>query len=410
MWNNFAVQKARKLLRFLKGTIRQPAQQAQRSPQVSQPVMSFDMNSGQLARGQGNVAPRSPYSLSPSPPPAPPRSPYGLSPNPQPRSPYNVIADVGLPAQGPSAYAINGTPREEGLEGRLSQLYDGPSEMEAPTLTEFAQAVMAEGLHPGHEYRGLSGREFVMERDMRKDQGAPYDHPAGFLLGKLLEFYELIKAKNPLMKQTFWGMLGALRKDDLLAIWKLPVANQAEADEIVRRFQQGVRMLGPEKRKGYRVTVKNQLMYWAHWPEFEPLDTSPDGLFFLRRSKTSNLGLAKDQIAIWVLSKDDELYTHPAKLYRFHHTSFGSGDEVRCAGEWCVVKGKLQWISGASGHYKPTMENMKNTVAVLAKKFGISANNYNVVCQTNSGVELDVPARRFLFEDLSVLKQAYKLG
>ena len=51
---------------------------------------------------------------------------------------------------------------------------------------------------------------------------------------------------------------------------------------------------------------------------------------------------------------------------RFNHSSFNAGADVICAGMIYFQKGKLLWIDNNSGHYKPTKDNLKNAVNILA--------------------------------------------
>jgi hypothetical protein len=60
-----------------------------------------------------------------------------------------------------------------------------------------------------------------------------------------------------------------------------------------------------------------------------------------------------------------------------HHTSFVDGQPVKAAGEWHVVRGKLQWLSGASGHYHTTGANLQVAIRVLETQ-GIKAKSYKI--------------------------------
>lgn len=61
-----------------------------------------------------------------------------------------------------------------------------------------------------------------------------------------------------------------------------------------------------------------------------------------------------DGFAAFVWTKDSELLVAPHLPGTFHHSSFVSGDVVRCAGMIKVVHGKVTAVSNNSGHYKPT--------------------------------------------------------
>jgi len=77
---------------------------------------------------------------------------------------------------------------------------------------------------------------------------------------------------------------------------------------------------------------------------------------------------------IWVCAPDGgfttpSFYSHIGKMGKFHHSSLKAGDDVICAGEWIVDKGKLLKISGNSGHYRPTLDHLHAAVLRMAKAF-----------------------------------------
>ena len=47
------------------------------------------------------------------------------------------------------------------------------------------------------------------------------------------------------------------------------------------------------------------------------------------------------------------------KENHLHHSSFVGGADIRCAGMIKVVRGKVEMISNNSGHYRPSVENLK---------------------------------------------------
>jgi hypothetical protein len=78
-----------------------------------------------------------------------------------------------------------------------------------------------------------------------------------------------------------------------------------------------------------------------------------------------------------VMSKDDRFYTHPSKIYRFHHTSLVSGEPVKAAGEWYVEHGDLKWLSGASGPYHTTAAGLQEAIRVPTE-YGVPAWSYKI--------------------------------
>ncbi len=57
--------------------------------------------------------------------------------------------------------------------------------------------------------------------------------------------------------------------------------------------------------------------------------------------------------------------THPIF---FNHSSFCAGREVVCAGTFACLEGKLKYLSNNSGHYKPSAENLKQCLVLLAQE------------------------------------------
>ncbi len=92
--------------------------------------------------------------------------------------------------------------------------------------------------------------------------------------------------------------------------------------------------------------------------ELEPLDTSQSKAAFGDR----------DGMAIWVQGPSGRFYssTESAKG-KFHHSSFLAGHDVKAAGDWKVVNGKLMAISAASGHYQPPLESLQGVLDDLRR-------------------------------------------
>jgi hypothetical protein len=79
-------------------------------------------------------------------------------------------------------------------------------------------------------------------------------------------------------------------------------------------------------------------------------------------------------VAAFVWSKDGELFIANHAAQEFHHSSFVSGDKVRCAGMIVVEHGKVTAISNNSGHYKPRKEQVRNFVWLLQGAGALDAN------------------------------------
>ncbi len=248
--------------------------------------------------------------------------------------------------------------------------------------------------------RNLAGGDYALERDTDW-------HKSALLMRQLIDYYRInyFEKDIPL---TFSEFVTTVSVQDLQAIWKIQGDQQAR--EFIHRFKQGVRYLSAEKREKYNVLSKNGNLYWAKWGDSVPLDTTvPD---FYKRKHEPLHTFGNDTLAIWVLSREHKLYTHSAKVHRFHHSSFTSGDLVYCAGDWEVKNGKLQWISAASGHYRPTFENFRYAVETFGKIFGLNANEYKVKVYedaTKKNAEKLILARDFLF-NFNYVKNQYKLS
>lgn len=91
----------------------------------------------------------------------------------------------------------------------------------------------------------------------------------------------------------------------------------------------------------------------------------------------ASLGAGLNQLehggAPFVLSKDLKLYITGQDMLavtgkEFKHTSFLSGKDVLAAGTMRCVQGKIEWISGKSGHYQPTTRHMMTLLEFLRAK------------------------------------------
>lgn len=120
--------------------------------------------------------------------------------------------------------------------------------------------------------------------------------------------------------------------------------------EWVRAFNRGVRYMSAAERGSYQVQINGGLLY----QNGELLDTG--------NMRTEFSG---DGVAIFVQDETGIFYSSSHVWGRLHHSSFTSGAAVRSAGEWKVKHGKIQWLSGKSGHYKPTMTQFINALTDL---------------------------------------------
>jgi hypothetical protein len=70
-------------------------------------------------------------------------------------------------------------------------------------------------------------------------------------------------------------------------------------------------------------------------------------------------GVGEGQTAAYVWTRCGTLLAGDHQENKLHHSSFVSGDSVRCAGMIKVVQGKVSYVSNNSGHYKPSNENLR---------------------------------------------------
>jgi hypothetical protein len=67
-----------------------------------------------------------------------------------------------------------------------------------------------------------------------------------------------------------------------------------------------------------------------------------------------------EKSAIYVCSARTRMvYSAECEVGRLHHSSFMAGEPVIAAGDWVIEDGRLRFINTASGHYRPTVGNMK---------------------------------------------------
>lgn len=91
-------------------------------------------------------------------------------------------------------------------------------------------------------------------------------------------------------------------------------------------------------------------------PGNPPVDTS--------RSVTHFSGAGAE---IYVVGKDGDLHMNSQALGQYHHSSLLAGGDVAMAGEICVDKGTIKWLSDKSGHYVPSEEQLLQFLHTLEK-------------------------------------------
>ena len=94
-----------------------------------------------------------------------------------------------------------------------------------------------------------------------------------------------------------------------------------------------------------------------------------DGKSHVRIFDTSHLpgkGEKEKKAAAYVWTSCGTLMAGQHIPQEFHHSSFVAGAAVRCAGMIRVINGKVEMISNNSGHYRPSVENLKEFAKWLA--------------------------------------------
>ncbi len=71
--------------------------------------------------------------------------------------------------------------------------------------------------------------------------------------------------------------------------------------------------------------------------------------------------------AIFVVSPEGKMYAHKHVVGKYHHSTFLSGSAVMAAGELVADHGVVKFVTAKSGHYVPTIENMRAFVRQFPK-------------------------------------------
>lgn len=170
-------------------------------------------------------------------------------------------------------------------------------------------------------------------------------HRPGFLLNA--EWIKWLRDKDLSYRMSFWDWLdsreaaGDVVKDQTFD----------PRDAAKTKFDMNVRYLTPDERKDYVLTPKTGVL---HDVNDHVYDTTPETTAF------SGKGWA-----IYVMDQAGTLYAGSHIVGYFHHSTFLAGAPTRAAGELIVTNGKVQVLTGKSGHYKPSEEEVLSAVNVL---------------------------------------------
>lgn len=172
--------------------------------------------------------------------------------------------------------------------------------------------------------------------------------------------------------------------EDFFDVWKTSRSGLAFEEWLMQKparlHPPSITYLTPEERKEFAVTFTEGRLY----QKGAPLSTGK-----IQTDKESGA-------AIYVILSDEVMYVGPYLLSRFQHSSFNCGQPVIGAGEILTdPEGNILEISSKSGHYKPTPQQLADTVAFL-EKMGIDLDYIHVVENSEEGIKRHESARDFL--------------
>ncbi len=78
--------------------------------------------------------------------------------------------------------------------------------------------------------------------------------------------------------------------------------------------------------------------------------------------------------SVWLYvcsARTKQLYTALGQEDKIHHSTFLQGAPVIGAGDWLVYEGQVMFINCESGHYRPTLENMRTFASTFAGKWPV---------------------------------------
>lgn len=220
-----------------------------------------------------------------------------------------------------------------------------------------------------------------------------------YLLGAYKEFMgETLKNMN------FWKWLEQhSQNDDKVKEWNPALLKSDVAKRhpewvalYIQWFRKGVKYVNDENaRDRYWVEIKGGQLLRKQTSRDQnrtPFDTKELVQHLKAKPKYASLtGIT----AIWVFSPANKFYSHLVKLGRFHHSSLLEGTEINAAGEWGVKQGKIEWINGKSGHYRPDTALFIGAVKFLKQENAFDADAV-VKLYNKAGLEDPAPVDKFL--------------
>lgn len=118
---------------------------------------------------------------------------------------------------------------------------------------------------------------------------------------------------------------------------------------------QSVRRVPPERLGFYSVQFQNGRLIGRGGRPFE--------------TSSGNAAFGQDPRAIFVMNKHGQIFaSNDVEPGEFHHSSLGGGQPVAAAGELSVSGGRINFVTAASGHYKPQRAQMWNVKLELERQ------------------------------------------
>jgi len=119
---------------------------------------------------------------------------------------------------------------------------------------------------------------------------------------------------------------------------------------VVKAFLRGVKYLDKATRPDYVVSFEGNIAKYR------------GGAFDTTAMQTVFSGKG---FAIWVMDESGVLYAGNHIYGQMHHSSFLAGNDVLSGGEIRARNGKIEFLSGKSGHYQPPMQSLINALKKL---------------------------------------------
>lgn len=186
-----------------------------------------------------------------------------------------------------------------------------------------------------------------------------------------------ILVDNPLTKWCLGGCAGGPKEflawcqqeyGDIFQLILSWLKKMCETD--VEQFRkQGVKYVQMHQRLKYVVEIDKSGRLLRRKSKF-PHDKSKPKLLtepepYDTTGCVAGIEMWSEDFGIWVQGPSGAFYANTHKIQRFHHSSFEAGNDVKAAGTWQVLNGRLEFITSLSGHYYPTLKQFRGALSDL---------------------------------------------